>query len=60
MIQTFKYIENSPRCQTNGCWNQVSEWAHGSEGTADCSGTIGGESAWKFRGDKPNPYDPFA
>ena len=43
--------------QMPGCWNQVSEWAHGSEGTADCSGTISGESAWKFRGDKPNPYD---
>ena len=43
--------------QMPGCWNQVAEFAHGSGGDADCSGTINGENAWVFRGDKPNPYD---
>lgn len=39
-----------------GCWNSVSEWAHGSKGTANISGTIEGENAWRYRGDRPNPY----
>lgn len=42
-----------------GCWNSVSEHAHGTLGTADVSrGVIkkhaGGD--WMFEGDNPNPY----
>jgi predicted dehydrogenase len=39
-----------------GCWNSVSEWAHGSKGTANMGGAISGENEWRFRGDNPNPY----
>ena len=39
-----------------GGWNNVSEAAHGTKGTADPSGTIEGENAWKFTGDSPNGH----
>ncbi|HEX9793898.1 MAG TPA: Gfo/Idh/MocA family oxidoreductase, partial [Planctomycetota bacterium] len=42
-----------------GCWNSVSEHAHGSKGSADVGGgrikTDKGET-WRFRGDDPNAY----
>jgi hypothetical protein len=43
--------------QMPDCFNQVAEFAHGTKGDADCSGTIKGQGEWRFRGDKPNPYD---
>jgi len=33
-----------------GGWNQVSEFAHGTLGTADVSGTITGPNAWSYTG----------
>ncbi len=40
-----------------GCWNSVSEHAHGTKGTADISGEIlSGNDKWRYRGDRPNPY----
>jgi predicted dehydrogenase len=40
-----------------GCWNNVSEHAHGPKGSADiAAGRIEGENAWRFRGPNPNPY----
>ncbi|MEX0936974.1 MAG: Gfo/Idh/MocA family oxidoreductase [Pirellulales bacterium] len=40
-----------------GCWNSVSEHAHGTKGTANISGgRIEGEDSWRFRGQSPNPY----
>ncbi len=33
-----------------GAWNQVSEAAHGTKGTADPSGSITGPNEWKFDG----------
>ena len=40
-----------------GCWNSVSEYAHGTKGTADISGyNIDADSKWRYRGPKPNPY----
>jgi predicted dehydrogenase len=35
-----------------GAWNEVSEAAHGSQGTADPSGSITGPNAWKFEGER--------
>ncbi|HWA99700.1 MAG TPA: Gfo/Idh/MocA family oxidoreductase [Pirellulales bacterium] len=49
----FSYCRHIP-----SCWNSVTEHAHGTKGTADISGssiTANGDS-WKYRGDKPNPY----
>ncbi|OHB80667.1 MAG: hypothetical protein A2V98_00140, partial [Planctomycetes bacterium RBG_16_64_12] len=43
--------------QMPDCWNQVAEFAHGTQGEADLSGSISGENAWSFRGEKPNPFD---
>lgn len=37
-------------------WSQVSEWAHGTNGFADCSGRIEGENAWRFRGTSPGGH----
>ncbi len=34
----------------NGAWSNVSEFAHGTKGTADPAGRIEGPSAWRFRG----------
>jgi len=40
-----------------GCWNSVSEFAHGTKGTADISGEIQGEGEkWRYRGPRPDPY----
>ncbi|MBN2293719.1 MAG: Gfo/Idh/MocA family oxidoreductase [Pirellulales bacterium] len=39
------------------CWNNVSEAAHGTKGTSNCSGNIEGENKWRYRGENPNPYD---
>jgi myo-inositol 2-dehydrogenase / D-chiro-inositol 1-dehydrogenase len=39
-----------------GGWNQVSEYAHGSNGTADPSGKIFGPNAWKFGGKGANGH----
>ena len=39
-----------------GGWNHVGEFAHGSKGTADPSGEIFGENAWKFSGQRLNGH----
>lgn len=39
-----------------GGWNQVAEFAHGSKGTADPSGSIDGPNAWKFTGKSPGGH----
>jgi predicted dehydrogenase len=41
------------------CWNSVSEYAHGTKGTANISGhslDITGGEKWRFKGNSPNPY----
>jgi len=39
-----------------GGWNHVGEFAHGTKGTADPSGQIFGENAWKFAGKHLNGH----
>jgi hypothetical protein len=40
-----------------GCWNSVSEHAHGSKGNARLDRyTITGDNSWRFRGKGKNPY----
>ena len=39
-----------------GAWNKVGEAVHGSKGTADPSGSIAGETNWKFSGNSPNGH----
>jgi myo-inositol 2-dehydrogenase/D-chiro-inositol 1-dehydrogenase len=39
-----------------GGWNHVGEFAHGTKGTADPSGQIFGENAWKFSGEALNGH----
>lgn len=39
-----------------GGWTHVGEFAHGSKGTADPSGEIFGENAWKFTGKRLNGH----
>ncbi len=39
-----------------GAWNHVGEAAHGTKGTADPSGSIEGETNWKFTGESPNGH----
>jgi predicted dehydrogenase len=40
-----------------GCWSSVSEWAHGSQGTANISGQIeGAEGKWRYRGRPLNAH----
>ncbi len=39
-----------------GGWNYVGEFAHGTKGTADPSGEIFGENAWKFSGQRLNGH----
>ncbi len=39
------------------CASNVSEAAHGTKGTSNCTGVIDGENKWRFRGKKTNPYD---
>ena len=36
-----------------GAWNKVGEAVHGTKGTADPSGSIAGETSWKFTGNSP-------
>ncbi len=41
------------------CWNSVSEWVHGANGSADIGGTIkvnGTNEPWRFKGANPDPY----
>ncbi len=39
-----------------GGWSNVSEFAHGTKGTSDPSGSIMGPNAWKFTGDRVNGH----
>ncbi len=39
------------------CWNNVSEAAHGTEGTSDCRGKIDGKNEWRSREKGISPYD---
>ncbi|HBV61552.1 MAG TPA: oxidoreductase [Rhodopirellula sp.] len=39
-----------------GAWNKVGEAVHGTKGTADPSGSIAGETSWKFTGNSPNGH----
>jgi predicted dehydrogenase len=42
-----------------GCWDSVSEWAHGTKGSANVSGQIhyaSGKSDWQHRGRGKDPY----
>ncbi|GAA5509862.1 Gfo/Idh/MocA family oxidoreductase [Novipirellula caenicola] len=39
-----------------GGWNHVGEFAHGTKGSADPSGTIEGENPWKFSGKSPGGH----
>lgn len=39
-----------------GGWGNVSEFAHGTKGTADPSGEIFGANAWKYNGPRPNGH----
>ena len=39
-----------------GGWNEVAEYAHGTKGNANPSGTIEGPNAWKFAGKSPNGH----
>ncbi len=46
--------------QIPGCFNSISEYAHGLKGTAEIhKGVIkGSDGEWQFRGEKENPYQP--
>ena len=57
----FTYADGSKmfsQCRHQvGCWNSVSEHAHGSKGNARIDRyTITGDNAWRFRGKGKNPY----
>ena len=57
----FEYADGSrmfSQCRHQvGCWNSVSEHAHGSKGTARIDRyTISGDNAWRYRGGGKNPY----
>ncbi len=59
----FEYADGSrmlSQCRhIPGCWNSVSEHAHGTRGTADIGrGLIAaeGSSPWRYRGENPDPY----
>jgi predicted dehydrogenase len=57
----FEYADGSrlfSQCRHKvGCWNSVSEHAHGSKGTARLDRfTISGDDSWRFRGKGKNPY----
>lgn len=41
-----------------GCFNAVTEFAHGDAGLAECSGRIekGGQTVWKYDGPRPNGH----
>ncbi len=40
----------------SGGWNHVGEFAHGTKGSANPSGEIFGENAWKFSGNRVNGH----
>jgi hypothetical protein len=40
----------------SGCWNEVSEAAHGTKGESNCANWIKAAEEWRFRGDSANPY----
>lgn len=42
--------------QIDGCAGNVSERVAGTKGTSNCSGSIRGETDWKYEGPNPNPY----
>lgn len=42
--------------QIDGCAQNVSEHIVGTKGNSDANSRIRGESAWRFEGDRPNPY----
>ncbi|MBT5706306.1 MAG: Gfo/Idh/MocA family oxidoreductase [Verrucomicrobia bacterium] len=57
----FEYADGSrmfSQCRHQvGCWNSVSEHAHGSKGNARLDRyTITGDNSWRFRGKGKNPY----
>ena len=57
----FEYADGSrmfSQCRHQlGCWNSVSEHAHGSKGNARIDRyTITGDNAWRFRGKGKDPY----
>ncbi len=56
----FKYGDDSrmySQCRhMKGCFGSVSEYAHGTKGTARPSGQIEGENAWKFQGNSPGGH----
>lgn len=50
----FSYCRHIP-----GCWNSVTEHAHGTKGYADLSAGViraHGEDPWRYRGPNNNPY----
>jgi predicted dehydrogenase len=50
----FSYCRHIPNC-----WDSVSEHVQGTKGTADISDAtilVAGQQPWKYRGEKPNPY----
>ena len=49
----FSYCRHIP-----GCWDSVSEHAHGTKGVADISGARidSAGDKWRYRGENPNPY----
>lgn len=42
--------------QIEGTANNVSERVVGTKGSSNCAGVIEGENAWRFKGQKVNPY----
>lgn len=59
----FEYADGSrmfSQCRhIPGCWNSVSEHAHGTKGTAtisDATIKANGSEPWRYRGPKPDPY----
>jgi hypothetical protein len=56
----FTYADGSKmfsQCRhMKGCYNSVSEAAHGTQGTSNCAGGIEGGAAWKFDGPKVNGH----
>jgi len=40
----------------SGAWNHVGEFIHGSKGTSNPSGSINGQTDWKFTGNSPNGH----
>jgi myo-inositol 2-dehydrogenase / D-chiro-inositol 1-dehydrogenase len=59
----FEYADGSrmfSQCRhIPGCWNSVSEHAHGTKGTANLGNgqiKINGGESWRYRGPQPDPY----